>query len=42
MVKAKLDVIVIEPVKCKEFFQIQDQMLFQNNNSILFLNNLNT
>jgi len=28
-------IIVIEPVICKDFFQIQDHILVQKNNSIL-------
>ena len=42
MVKAKFDVIVIEPVIFKDFLEIQNQMLVQNNNSILILKKLET
>ena len=42
MDKAKLDVIFIESSICKDFFQIQDHILVQNNNSVLILNKLKT
>ena len=42
MDKAKLDVIFIESLICKDFFQIQDHILVQNNNSVLILNKLKT